>query len=292
MAWNRPTEGKRDEEQGMRKSPVRRIVFSAVIVLGAAIAAWLFLANSGGRGATRPTTQRDGRIKDVAERRPNGKGVLSDYIGKVQVVHEKPSTNAVDEAQAEAEAMRKKFGRIVVWTPHEKPIFSNTFENVLCQIVTAEPGERFLELDLVDDFDEKFKMALKNPVAVSENDDEYVAELKKVVREATDEVRQAVADGRKPSEVILEARDELNRIADYRDQLQEAFNKNVLQATDPKEVLRLAEEANQMLDEYGALHIDAPLNEDDAEDYMLTLNSEEISRLDAIEKREKEKHKK
>lgn len=276
----------------MRKSPVRRMIVVSCAVIGIAIAAWFVLANSGGHGMTRPTEQRDGRIKDVAQKRPNGKGVLSDYIGKVQVVREKPSTNAADQAQAEAEALRKKFGRIVVWTPHEKPIFSNTFENVLCQIVTAEPGERFLELDLVDDFDEKFKMVLKNPVSVSEDDDEYVAELKKVVREATDEVRQAVAEGRKPSEVILEARDELNKIADYRDQLQEAFNKNVLQATDPKEVLRLAEEANQMLDEYDALHIDAPLNEEDAEDYMLTLNSEEISRLDAIEKREKEKQKK
>ena len=291
MAWNRPTQGMRDEERGTRKSPVRGIVVAAAVLV-AAIGAWFFLVDFGGRGATRPTAQKNERIKDVAQKRLNGKGVLSDYIGKVQVVHEKPSTNAVDQAQADAETLRKKFGRIVVWTPHEKPIFSNTFENVLCQIVTAEPGERFLELDLVDDFDEKFKMALKNPVAVSDEDDEYVAELKKVVREATEEVRQAVADGRKPSEVILEARDELNRIADYRDQLQEAFNKNVLQTTDPKEVLRLAAEANQLLDEYGALHIDAPLNEEDAEEYMLTLNAEEVWRLDTIEKREKEKQKK
>ena len=291
MAWNRPSEDKVKVRGERRNVHLKGLVAGAVVVLGAAVAWWL-LSDSGGRGATRPTVQKNGRIQDVAQKRPNGKGVLSEYIGKVQLVHEKPSTNAADQAQAEAEALRKKFGRIVVWTPHEKPIFSNTFENVLCQIVTAEPGERFLELDLVDDFDEKFRMALKNPVAVSKDDDEYVAELKKVVREATEEVRQAVAEGRKPSEVILEARDELNRIADYRDQLQEAFNKNVLQTTDPKEVLRLAEEANRMLDEYGALHIDAPLNEEDAEEYMLTLNAEEVWRLDAIEKKEKEKQKK
>ena len=239
----------------------------ALVVLGAAIAAWWLWS-----GMTAPVAEDGdgtvGRRIRSASSSPSGKrglvlvatnkAVKTAAIGKPEVEH------------VEVFMKPKVEGRLIVWkTRGPPPVFTNNFESYVATILTSTPGERFLVDEVNEGFDESFREALKNDIVIDPNDSEDVAELKRAVIESKEEVRRQVAEGQKPSEIVEAALKEMNKIADYRDQVQEAFNHYLETETDPKEVLKYQAEANAMLDEYGALHIEGPCDEDDALEMMI-----------------------
>jgi hypothetical protein len=171
-------------------------------------------------------------------------------------------------------------GRLVKWKHREKPVFKNTFENFVGSIITAIPGERFLEIDLEDEFDEAFKASLTNRIEVTSEDSEETAELKRAVIEAKEEVRRQVANGMRPRDIVIAARDELNKVADYRDNLQQEFDNYLVTQKDPTEVLQFVKEANDILAEYGALPLDAPDDLESAEEAILNAIENKVLELE------------
>lgn len=157
---------------------------------------------------------------------------------------------------------RKKGLEIVVSRPPGM-IFTNAFENFIADVLTAKPGERFLEVELGDWFDEEFKASLKTPIGVLPGDSDEVAATKEAVAAAKKSIAEHVKGGAaRPRDVVLEARAELNKIADYRDKLQEGFHGMLLQEDDPQILRMYVKEANELLKEYGALPLDAPGDDD------------------------------
>lgn len=173
----------------------------------------------------------------------------------------------------------KTLGRIVIWKIVNPPVFTNQFEGFVADVLTAVPGERFLDSELDDDFDEAFRESLKHAIVINDDDSEEVAAMKHAVMKAKEEVKRRVAEGERPRDIVLAARDELNKIADYRDNIQAAFNKYLLTENDPKEILRYEQEANALLDEYGACHIDGPHDEETAYEMIVSAKEEKIQEL-------------
>lgn len=262
-----------------------RAIFAGLIVLvlgGAAV--WWFC---GGRGATRPTAEgrneaRSARhthaqIKRITKATPfvaTNKAVKTAGIAKPEIVH--PDVVIKPHVQ----------GLLVKWTHSVKPTFTNFFENTVCELVTATPGERFLDFDIGDETDEAYEASLKQEIVINPDDPDEVKHLKQTVIDAREEVKREVAAGQKASDVIRAARDDLNKIADYRDMVQEAFNSYLLTETDPKEILAYADEANKMMSEYGAMPIDAPDDEDTALEMMADARENRLEELDQEEAKE------
>ena len=84
--------------------------------------------------------------------------------------------------------------------------------------------------------------------------------LKAAVANAKEQIATGMKAGRRPSEVVTSMRDEMNKIADYRDLLQEDFNR-VKETGSAHQIEAYLREANQLLDEFGAEHLDLPDDE-------------------------------
>ena len=167
-------------------------------------------------------------------------------------------------------------GRIVTWKHRSQPVFTNQFESFVSSVLTAIPGERFLDIELSDDFDESFYASLTNKIVITKDDTDEVVAMKMAVIESKEEVRKMVAQGLRPRDVVTEARNELNKIADYRDNLQSEFEKYLITESDPEEVLCFAQAANQLLSEYGAMPLDAPDDIPSAQEALINVKENKI----------------
>ena len=102
-------------------------------------------------------------------------------------------------------------------------------------------------------------------------------ELKEAVNATKEEVRLRIQKGEKARDIIQDSLLELNKIADYRDQVQAAFNQYVLEAKTPKDLVEYEKEANAILAEYGALPIEGPHDEETAYEVMVEAKETKIS---------------
>ena len=282
MAWNRPIEDGRAVStkpplrRGYRPRPtVRSAIAGGIVVLGAAIAAWWLWSDmsatvaEGGDGTVgrriRSATSSIGRGRVLVA---TNRAVKTESVDRPEVEH------------AEVFLEPKIKGRLVVWKRRDPPpVFTNQFENYVASILTTAPGERFLNDTVSEDFDKAFNESLHRQIEIGECDSEDVIELKKAVIETREEIRRQVAGGQKASEIVVAALKEMNKIADYRDEVQQAFNAYLLTETDPKEIMKYKKEADAMLGEYGALPINGPLNEGEAYERMVEAKEEKVDEL-------------
>lgn len=258
MSWNRPTETK---AHPCVKSNKRKCLFALGII---ALALGCLLALLFGSNQNCKDTAKDS-VSKVA-----GVGKLAGGSKAKFVAQRKSERTASVEKPELAEAAKilgtEKKGRVVTFRKPEGRIFDNEFENFVMDIVTCIPGERFIEVPLDETFDEMFKVSLTNKIVILDTDSEETKEIKQAVIDAKDEVRREMDAGRRPSEVVAESRRELNKIADYRDQLQKAFDQLALEAKTPQEIIDYCNEANEILKEYGSFPIEGATTEQEALD--------------------------
>ena len=133
-------------------------------------------------------------------------------------------------------------------------LFKHDSDIMICDVVTARPGEHLIELELDRDFDRKFAASLGEPISPHEKDTEDDRLVKDAVAKARQTLADRMATGESPAQIIMEARQDLNKIADYRDLLENEMRK-MAETDDEQTVDAFVVEANKLLDEYGAFHI-------------------------------------
>ena len=288
MAWNGSNQ-KLSEHKGWSAStvalPQRRSLCKAVIA-GFVLTFIASLALMCWRMSNKEQKRRQGEdnLQRVAVNRVSRKSSLP--VGSPIKINKKKPDATKDVTQPELMdgnplVRQKALGRVVLWKHRgELPVFTNRFESLVCDIMTAIPGERFLDLDIEDEFDDAFKESLSHQIVVRPNDSENVKYMKQTVIDAKEEVRKLVLQGNSAKDIITQARDELNKIADYRDKLQDAVNDFMINAYDINETLKFVEEANAILAEYGALPVDGPDDEDTAYELMINAKDEKLRELD------------
>lgn len=253
--WNRPTNA------AVNPAPGRRVRAVFVLAAMAAVAVALYCLPSRYSTGNEPGTPK-GEEPSRSVGACRSSGVFAARTPAVMTAGiEKPTL-----VEAAALLQTEKRGRVVTWPRPDGRLFSNDFESFAQDFVTFIPGERFIEVELNESFDEAFMASLTNEISVSEGDADDVAEIKSAVAEIKEEVRRQLGRGRKPHEVMAEARAEINKIADFRDNLQKAFNELVLTAKSPSEIVEYCEEANRMLKEYGAFPIEGATTEEEAQE--------------------------
>ena len=141
-----------------------------------------------------------------------------------------------------------------------RPIFKHAPENFIAEMLSETPGVRFLNVELDENFDEQFAVSLNDKIEILDTDSEEDKILKRVVIAAKDTIRGYMEEGAKPSDLVRDVRDEMNKVADYRDNLLKELE-NYRENASARDVRQFVKEANELLGEYSAM----PISIDDEE---------------------------
>ena len=133
-------------------------------------------------------------------------------------------------------------------------LFKHDSDIMIADVITARPGERLLDLELDRNFDRNFAESLAEPIPPHEKDTEDDKLVKEGVMKTREMLAESMAAGESPAKIIKEARDDLNKIADYRDLLESELHK-LAETEDEQYLDDFVAEANKLLDEYGAFHL-------------------------------------
>lgn len=137
--------------------------------------------------------------------------------------------------------------------PH--PAFAAPFEtlldNEIARIISAKPGDDFIDVPLPKNFDDKFAESLLVPIKVNEDDTPEKAELKKQVLEARKILVEAAKRGESPRQILEEEAKSLRRLMQTRDNFQRIVNEQIQNGATDQEINDTVNAANKMLEREG-----------------------------------------
>lgn len=138
--------------------------------------------------------------------------------------------------------------------PH--PAFAAPFEtlldNEIARIISAKPGDDFIDVPLPKNFDEKFVESLLVPIKVNEDDTPEKAELKRQVLEARKVLVEAAKRGESPRQILEEEAKTLRRLMQTRDNFQRIVNEQIQNGATDQEINDTVNVANKMLEREGS----------------------------------------
>ena len=166
-------------------------------------------------------------------------------------------TQKVVELLPNAGIIGKVYTNNVIKPP--KKLFKTFSENYIVGLMRAEPGMPVVGMRLPKNFDEEIKAHIAEPINILPDDTEEDIELKRRMQEIKKTMAGLIADGRTPSEVIMEERKEMNRLARMRTNAMKDLADFRRKGATREEIANYVEAANKLMDEYGAKHIKMPL---------------------------------
>lgn len=141
------------------------------------------------------------------------------------------------------------------WVP-EKPVFHHPVEVELDVLLSRRPGERIFGDVNWKAFERDLPAALSSEIKISPDDTEDIIERKNLVAAAKKELIEAMKAGENPIEILKASRDDVNRLADMRDNLQSAIAEMRQEGASEDEIEDAVKAANILLQEK---NIDYPI---------------------------------
>lgn len=138
-------------------------------------------------------------------------------------------------------------------------IFETRAENEIAKLISVTPGTQLFGSRRYDDrFEQEFLESCQTPIIVEPGDSNYVKNLKRAMNEVKIEIRNRMASGEKLSDILSEARKELQRLAEYKRNIKretvELLQSGTLSDDDASDLI---EAANVMLNQKGMSPIPA-----------------------------------
>lgn len=220
MAWNGSAGEKPVPNSKSRKQPplIKGILATALAVVGTVVAIVL-LRQGEGIPSEEPTTK-------------------SRQIAVVPVAPAKPTVEATPETPKERPPQRIgeiRDGKMLLQSGRLHPvkgvisnkaerawssIFPHPSENIIAGLLAAKPGEALVGTPRYDGrFTQNFLKSLSVPIIVDKDDPEDVQQLKRAVIEAKIEMKAAYDRGEDIEEMLQSAREELQRMSRYKQEL-------------------------------------------------------------------------
>ena len=273
MAWNgsseKNTSGTSAAKRpvgGARKSPsIMRGAFAALAVVALAAGAWWWLARRAPEPVAPEKPKRPTKASPPVVAKPTPQPKPKDYsaLDNIQLRRLPESeTNNLTEAQV-------KYWRMFhPWPPPDKDqpkakhgkyhIFETRADNEIAFVLATEPGTMVIgNRSVGPDFESRFLKSLEKPIIVSKDDSEYEQNLKRAVIEAKLNLKDALDRGEDIGKIMDEARDELQKMARYRAQLEKEatvlLHRGAMGAADAEDVIKAV---NKMLEEKGIAPIE------------------------------------
>lgn len=228
------------------KSPaVGKGLIAGLVIVIAAVGVWCFLApkveepvETKEKKQSRITVVTPSPASSVVKTetpRPEPAHWVTNRHGKV-VQKKKPETY-VDAAGVERYV--KGNGRVPLKNPEKYlvksvvhpnayPDFKHDSENEIANLLTIESGGMiFGDKEYDKRFEQDFVQALLEPIVISEEDSDEDRRIKENVEAAKHEIAQRIKNGENLADILTAERDEIRRLAQYKQQMEEIFHEQV-----------------------------------------------------------------
>ena len=228
------------------KSPaVGKGLVAGLLVVAVAIVAWYFLSATKTDAPEENKFKKQAKIAEVTpvkappakaeEPKPEPVQMVTNRHGKV-VQKKKPETY-VDAAGVERYV--KGNGRVPLKNPEKYlvksvvhpnayPDFKHDSENEIANLLTIESGGMiFGDREYDKRFEQDFLQALMEPVEITEEDSEEDRRIKENVEAAKHEIAERIKQGENLGDILTAERDEIRRLAQYKQQMEEIFHEQI-----------------------------------------------------------------
>ena len=228
------------------KSPaVGKGLVAGLLVVAVAVVAWYFLSATKTDAPEENKSKKQAKIAEVTpvkappakaeEPKPEPVQMVTNRHGKV-VQKKKPETY-VDAAGVERYV--KGNGRVPLKNPEKYlvksvvhpnayPDFKHDSENEIANLLTIESGGMiFGDREYDKRFEQDFLQALMEPVEITEEDSEEDRRIKENVEAAKHEIAERIKQGENLGDILTAKRDEIRRLAQYKQQMEEIFHEQI-----------------------------------------------------------------
>ena len=260
--WNKPSAANQPAvKKGGVKSPslIKGAIVGAVAVVIGIVCIFAFSGKS--KKPVKDTGTKPAKINDVtpAVAKQEEKVVKSAEGARPLHYWELPTTNGLTETQIRKwkfmhEPAPSYTNRVMASRPRPKyAIFKTRPENEIAALISAKPGASMVgERRYTDKFKEEFLKSCEVPIVVSEDDDEYTANLKREMNQVKIELRQRMADGEDLGQILADTRKEIQRLAQVKKEVEAEMRKMIKEtAVTEEDVDTCIDAANKLLESKG-----------------------------------------
>ena len=276
MAWNRPSEdGRANTPSSTRcgRSPrptvaVRGAIAGAVVVLGAAVAAW-WLWSAGESAGETPPHRKETLIKEVKPQLSAKEQEKLAHPGMVKVRGKWYPEYDKDGGKIWITGYGIRYHTPTVRTNHfnkalispERKIFDNRADQDIAILLNTDPGTTFIGgFKFSKNFEKEFLKSIECPIIVSHDDPPDVANLKRAVTETKIELKARYDNGENIAEILNDSLTELKKLSAYRDDLLRLTREQIRQnKPSAEETKTIYEAANKMLADRGIRPLRMPV---------------------------------
>ena len=270
MAWNRPSEekAKAKGEGEQRSVHLKGLIAGAIVVLGAAVAAW-WLWPSGESAGETPPPQNGGLIKETtpatnAARRVGAAAATNGHeqvAAKENSESEKPKYGWIDGKYISPDpAYAEKKRRFDERQKRENP-YKHSCDLMIGQLVNCKPGTFVFPINYDARFELQFKKSLEDPLVINPDDSEEFKRKKQNVIEAKAWMKEQMDNGASVIDLMNDARKELTKVFNMRQGYQQEILKLQEEGADRVKIKDYVDAANIILSQYDAEHIPMPHDE-------------------------------
>lgn len=147
--------------------------------------------------------------------------------------------------------------RVAEYGKSKYSIFENRTDNEIAGILMAKPGEAVVGTKRYDKwFEKQFLKSIETPIIVSQDDEPWQADLKRLVVQARLELKTAYDNGEDIAAIMSESRQQLQDLSKYKQSIKQIYAQNMKECATEEEVGELQRAVNIMLEEKGC----APMN--------------------------------
>lgn len=137
----------------------------------------------------------------------------------------------------------------------KRKLFKYYSENYICGLMRTPLGMPIVRGRLPKNFDEDFAKSYKETIKVEPEDTDEDIALKQAMIDFKEEIRELIAKGASVSEMVLQSREEQNKLAEYRKNLMRTISDLRREGASKDELTDARKAANIMLDEKGLKRI-------------------------------------
>ena len=266
MAWHRsngngeaassPLQGKGGVTAMKRRGRRFPIVAGAIVILGAAVAAWWLWPE--GKTRQYATSTKRGMIKEVTP--AAAPKIAEEKTEKKPIPYwKRDNTNGFSECMIEKwKQMHRPPPKMtnnyfITRSPQPFEIFPTRAENEIAMLLTMEPGSILVgSPEYGEDFKREFLESCKTPIIPSASDDEYSRALKKMMNETKIELMNRIKNGEDICEIMADSRNEMQRLAVVKQDLENMARDIIEKDAQSEEDIDTAISAvNRMMEEKG-----------------------------------------
>ena len=259
--------------------PLVRGLVAGVLVVAAAVGAWLYLSSPKTAKPKEPS-KKSGKIAEVTpatNATPSSAKSDKTSVKKASNASEKPSRPILGRTPTGEEyvAMTAKtnddgvvteryqltdgsWKRVIQLQRKETMVFDNDFDLALSLIATTPMDQELPPMpDMGDDLEAVFKKALESPIIIKDADSDRVKEMKRGAQQVRLEIADLLADGYSIKQILNEHNGLRQQNIEVRREFQSELN-DIYRSGDVEGARQFLETMNKALDEKGILPLVMP----------------------------------